>query len=97
MEITEYTIEKMDDPFGILEGDRYECLLYAEVDEEDELFSPEGFYVRVLYVVTPSEEKAVSVMLHNRADGQVLDFDLEEDERDLAVAFVKKHLHEEEN
>jgi hypothetical protein len=92
MIITDHTLEKMDDPFGILEGDRYEYHLFAAVDEEDELYSPEGLYIRVLYAVTESEHKIAGLFLHNRADDSVLDFELEEDEIELVREYCAAHL-----
>lgn len=92
MIITDHTLEKTDDPFGILEGNRYEYHLFAAVEEDDELYSPEGFYIRVLYVVTESEHKIAGLFLHNRADDTVLDFELEEDEVKLVREYCVDHL-----
>ena len=39
MNITEYTVEQIKDPTGILAGRRYEFLLNIEVPEEDELYT----------------------------------------------------------
>ncbi|WP_046176149.1 DUF6509 family protein [Domibacillus indicus] len=93
MIITNHTVEKIDDPFGILEGDRYEFHLFAAVDEEDELYSPEGFYIRVLYAVTEPAQKIAGLFLHNRADDSVLDFELEEDEIELVREYCAAHLN----
>lgn len=92
MNITDHTLEKMDDPFGILEGERYEYYLFAQVDEDDELYSPEGMYIRVLYVVTEAEQKIAGLFLHNRSDDSVLDFELEDDELDTIKDYCQKHL-----
>ncbi len=54
-DITEYSVELMKDPFGILTGKRYEFLLDLDVPEDDELHHEEGVSLRVIYVV---EEKA---------------------------------------
>ena len=92
MIITDHTLEKMDDPFGILEGERYEYHLFAAVDEEDELYSPEGFYIRVIYAVTESGHQIAGLFLHNRADDSVLDFELEEEEIELVREYCAAHL-----
>jgi len=92
MIITEHTLEKIQDPFGILEGERYEYHLFASVDEEDELYSPEGFYIRVLYAVTESSQQIAGLFLHNRSDDSVLDFELEEDEIELVRNYCTTHL-----
>ncbi|OLN21594.1 pullulanase [Domibacillus antri] len=93
MNITDHKFEKIEDPFGILEGERYEFHLYASVDEEDELYSPEGFYIRVLYAVTENEQKIAGLFLHNRANDSVLDFELEEDEIELVRTYCAGHLN----
>ena len=38
MNITEYTVEEIIDPTGILTGNRYEFMLNIEVPEDDELY-----------------------------------------------------------
>jgi len=43
MEITNHVVDKMNDPTGIIEGDRYEFLLDVEVEEDDELFTEGGW------------------------------------------------------
>ena len=39
MQITDYVFHKINDPTGIMVGDRYEFLLNVEVDEDDELYT----------------------------------------------------------
>ncbi|OMP66980.1 DUF6509 family protein [Domibacillus epiphyticus] len=94
MKITDHKAEKIKDPFGILEGDRYECHLYATVDEEDDLYSLEGFYIRVLYVITETEQKIAGLFLHNRGDDSVLDFELEDDEIELVREYCAANIKE---
>lgn len=93
MNITDHKLEKVADPFGILEGDRYEYHLFAAVDEDDDLYSAEGFYIRVLYAVTETEKKIAGLFLHNRADDSVLDFELEDDEIELVQEYCDIHLN----
>ena len=59
--VSSYTIELVKDPFGILTGERYEYLLDIEVDEDDELYSENGIYVRVLYRV---EDERTGILRH---------------------------------
>lgn len=96
MEITHHTVELLEDPFGLLAGERFEFHLYANVDEEDELYSEAGFYIRALYLVSGDEEKVLHYHLHDRTTGEVLDFELEEDEEALVAAYCRNHLPEEE-
>ena len=49
--ITEYSVEKLVDPFGILTGNRYEYLLDIEVEEDDELYTEGGLSIRLIYVI----------------------------------------------
>ncbi|WP_204555263.1 DUF6509 family protein [Bacillus ectoiniformans] len=89
MNINRHTIEVIEDPFELLTGDRFELRLYAEVDEEDELYTESGFYIRVLYLVENGEEKIINYFLHDRATDEVLDFELEEDEITAVEEYCK--------
>jgi Family of unknown function (DUF6509) len=93
MEITEYSVEKIKDPFGILDGQRYEYLLQIEVDEEDELFSPSGLYVRAVF----RDGEAGGIVKHEireRGTDRLLDFELEDEELAELEAFCREHLAE---
>jgi len=92
MNITGYSVEKIIDPTGILEGDRYEFLLDIEVDEEDELFSEDGVTLRVIFVVTAGTEKIVQYQFLENTTNQILDFELEEDEVEMVTQFCKEHI-----
>jgi len=92
MNITGYSVEKIIDPTGILEGDRYEFLLDIEVDEEDELFSRDGVTLRVIFVVTARNEKIAQYQFLENSTNQILDFELEEDEVKLVTQFCKEHI-----
>lgn len=94
--ITGYSVELIKDPFGIIAGDRYEYKLDIEVPEDDELFSENGLYVRVIYRVEAGAEGIVKYEVFENKTEQYLDFDLEEDEERMIESFCKDHLHEEE-
>lgn len=96
MNITHHTVELLEDPFGLLTGERFEFHLYANVEEEDELYSESGFYIRVLYLADGDKEKIIHYHLHDRATGEVLDFELEEEEEALVAAYCHDHLPNEE-
>lgn len=95
MNITEYTVEKLKDPTGILEGDRYEFFLDIEVPEDDELYSESGIELRVIYAVDSKGERIAQYYFTNKGDGKVLDFELEEEEEAVINEFCKSHLDEE--
>ncbi|MGM7637065.1 DUF6509 family protein [Bacillus sp. Hm123] len=94
MNITKHTVEWLKDPFGLLSGDRYEFRLYAEVDEEDELYSESGFYIRVLYMVDGEQQKVIHHHLYDRATDEVLDFELEDDEVEMISVYCRDHYRE---
>ncbi|WP_187118980.1 DUF6509 family protein [Bacillus marasmi] len=92
MNVTGYAIEKLEDPFGILSGDRYEFYLDIEVDEEDELYNENGLLLKVLYVVTEQEEKISNYSLLEGATEKYIDLALEDDELEMVLTFCKEHL-----
>jgi hypothetical protein len=94
--IAEYTVEEIKDPFGIIEGDRYEFILYINVPEDDELFNEKGIYIKVLFGVKGDESKLIKYDLYEAESNQYLDFDLEEDEEKEVFEFCKTHLTVEE-
>ncbi|MDF2959696.1 MAG: hypothetical protein K0S39_1431 [Paenibacillus sp.] len=92
--ITGYSVEQVKDPFAILTGERYEFLLDIEVDEDDELYSENGLYIRVIYRVEENRTGIVKYEILEHKTNQYLDFDLEEEEEALISAFCKEHLQE---
>ncbi|MEH7450975.1 DUF6509 family protein [Gottfriedia sp. NPDC057948] len=90
--ITEYTVEEIKDPFGIIEGDRYEFILYINVPEDDELYNEKGIYIKALFGVKGDESKLIKYDLYEAESNQYLDFDLEEDEEKEVFEFCKTHL-----
>ena len=90
--IISYTVEQIEDPTGILTGERYEFFLDIEVDEDDELFSEEGVSLRVLYY---KDEQASRILNYHFLLGeQILDFALDEDEEKIIEAFCNEHYSE---
>lgn len=92
MKITEYTIEKLVDPTGILEGDRYEFYLQFEVPEDDELFSENDIQLKVLFYMNEGKAKMLNYHFYDRTAEEYLDFELEAEEKELISAFCKEHL-----
>ncbi|MCM2996303.1 DUF6509 family protein [Paenibacillus cellulositrophicus] len=92
--ITEYEAEKIKDPFRILQGTRYEFKLDIEVPDDDELYTENGLYVRVIYKVDEDQSAIVKYEIYEKTTGQYLDFDLEEDEVELLENFCRDHLDE---
>ncbi|MCM3745797.1 DUF6509 family protein [Paenibacillus pasadenensis] len=96
MEITEYTVEKIKDPFGIISGQRFEYSLNVEVDEEDELFTPSGLYVRIVFAVENEAGRIISHEIRERGSDKMLDFELEDEELAEFTAFCLEHASESE-
>lgn len=94
LNITGHTVEKLEDPFGLLTGDRYEFFLELDVDEEDELYSENGIGLKVIFVIDGSEEKISSYHFFESGSEKVLDFALEEDEEELVLSYCKKNISE---
>lgn len=94
MNIATYTVEQIEDPTGILSGERYEFFIEFEADEEDELFSIPGLKLRILFL---ADETASRVLNYHFQDskGEMLDFALEEDEEQFVLSFCKENYQEE--
>ena len=91
MEINEYIVEQMVDPTGIISGDRYEFRLYFTVDEEDELYAEGGTGLRVIFAVEGEKEWIPTYHFFERSTEKPLDFEMEDDEKEIVLAFCKAH------
>lgn len=89
--ITSYTVERVKDPFGILTGTRYEFQLDIEVEEDDELYSENGLYIRVIYSIEDTQSRIAKYELYEKSTQRYIDFDLEEDEVAVVDAFCREH------
>lgn len=96
MNITEYTVEEIKDPTGILTGRRYEFLLNIEVPEEDELYNENGLQLKVLYLVDEEQQKILNYHFYDSLENKYLEFGLEEDEEKLVNEFCAEHYQEDE-
>ncbi|MBT2683758.1 DUF6509 family protein [Bacillus sp. ISL-37] len=90
MNITGHTVELLEDPFGLLTGNRYEYFLNIEVDEEDELYTEKGLLLKVLFLVSGDERRILQSYFIEQETEKVLDFELEDDE----VVQVKNYCEE---
>lgn len=92
--ITDYSVEKLQDPFGILTGDRYEFYLGIEVEEDDELFTEKGSYIKIIFTVNEGEGKITQYHFYENETDQYIDMEMEEDEEKAVHAFCMEHLPE---
>ena len=95
MQISQYSIEEIQDPTGIIEGKRYEFLLDVEIDEEDELYSEAGIEVRVLIGHHGDDTRILNYFIIDKAENEYLDFALENDEEAMILAFCHEQLTKE--
>ncbi|GIN60925.1 hypothetical protein J27TS8_09180 [Robertmurraya siralis] len=97
MEIKSHTIELVEDPFGILSGNRYELFLHIEIPEDDELFSEKGLKIKVLLI---EDEKGYHLSHYHIIEAitdRILDFELDEDEEQLIEAYCIEQAKEYQN
>lgn len=94
MNITGHNVEKLEDPFGLLAGDRYEFFLDLDVDEEDELYSEKGIGLKVIFVVNGDDVKLSTYYFYENGTEEVFDFALEDDEEELVLKYCQEHLPE---
>ncbi|MGE8206508.1 DUF6509 family protein [Heyndrickxia sp. NPDC080065] len=92
MNITGHSIEKLEDPTGILAGDRYEYILNIEVPEDDELFSDKGLYLKIIYVIDEMGPRIAQYQIFENITNRYIDFGLEEDEVELVSNYCKQHI-----
>lgn len=90
--ITNYTVEKLEDPFGILSGDRYEFFIHVDVPEDDELYSEKGLYIKVLYLIEENKSRILQYYITEKQTEAILDFELDEDELNTIEEYCEQHL-----
>ncbi|MEK3900287.1 MULTISPECIES: DUF6509 family protein [unclassified Paenibacillus] len=89
---TSYTVENVRDPFNILSGKRYEFVVNIDVPEDDELYVENGVSARVIVKVEEEQTSMVSYDLLETSSGQLLDFDMEDDEEAALLQFCTEHV-----
>lgn len=96
MNITAYTVEQVQDPFGILSGRRYEFKLEIEVDEDDELYSAHGVYARIVYKDDGDASGILVCDWVEKETGRYLELAAEPEELAELAAFCASHLDADE-
>jgi len=92
--VTEYSVELVKDPFRILPGKRYEFVIDLELDEEDDLYSANGIYVKAVYKVEGEEGSVVGYKLYEKTTGRYVDAELEDEEEAALAEFCKARYAE---
>lgn len=93
MEITQFSMEEIIDPTGIIEGKRYEFLLDIEVDEEDELYSEAGTEIRLLVGDNGEGPFIINYFIIDKKDEKIIELALDEEEEHLLLDFCKEQLN----
>ncbi|ANY68021.1 pullulanase [Paenibacillus sp. BIHB 4019] len=94
IEISSYSVQYIKDPFGILTGKRYEFIIDIEAAEDDDIYSPKGLYVRAVFAKDGDQAKIAKHEIIERETERILDFELEDEEEQLVLAFCQEHWHE---
>ena len=92
MEIGAFSVEEIKDPTNIIEGKRFEFLIDLEVNEEDDLYSEAGIEIRVIVGQKGEEVRLLNYFLIDKADNEMLEFALEEEEEEMILRFVQEEL-----
>ncbi|WJY28002.1 MULTISPECIES: DUF6509 family protein [Sporosarcina] len=91
MNITQYTINELVDPTGILEGRRYEVFLHIDFDEEDELAEEGAGGIRAVFIQENGNDRITGTYFFKKGTEEPLDFELEEDEQAEVLEFCRSH------
>lgn len=94
MNIQEYSVEELVDPTGIIQGKRFEFLLYIVLEENDELYVEEGTGLRVIFAMDGEKEWIASNHFFERSTDKPLDFELEDEEKEMILQFCKSHYEQ---
>lgn len=92
MEIGAFSVEEIKDPTNIIEGKRFEFLIDLEVDEEDDLYSEAGIEIRVIVGQKEEEVRILNYFLIDKANNEILEFALDEEEEEMIFRFVQEEL-----
>lgn len=93
MEVTQFTMEEIIDPTGIIEGKRYEFLLDIHVDEEDELYSEAGTQIRLLLGDNGEGLFIMNYFIQDKKDGKYIELALEAEEEQFLLDFCREQLN----
>ncbi|WP_404450259.1 DUF6509 family protein [Sutcliffiella horikoshii] len=92
MNIKGHEAEKLKDPTGIIEGDRYEFFLDLEIDEEDELYSEQGVYLKVIFAVEENGHRIAQYQFLEENTNHALNFEMEEEEEQAVLAYCGEYF-----
>ncbi|KJD46176.1 DUF6509 family protein [Paenibacillus terrae] len=94
LNFTSHTVDQIKDAFGILSGQRYEFIIDVEVEEDDELYTENGLYIRTLYLVDEEKTGILKYELIEKVTNRYIELELEEDELQAVESFCKEHVQD---
>ncbi|MCT8138454.1 pullulanase [Anaerobacillus sp. CMMVII] len=92
MNIIKHTVEKVEDITGILSGERYEFFIHVEVDEEDELYTEHGLYIKAIVAVDENTTRMMHYDIYEKTSDKYIDLALEEEEEQLLQEYCQQHI-----
>ncbi|WP_211284612.1 DUF6509 family protein [Rummeliibacillus pycnus] len=92
MDILAYTMEEIIDPTQIIDGERFEFMLDIKVDEDDELYTEGGLEIRAIVAKKDDETSLANYFITTKANQELLDFALEDEEEEMILTFCKEHI-----
>jgi hypothetical protein len=90
--IINHTVNKLEDPTGILTGDRYEFILHIDVPEDDDLFMEKGISLKVIYVIDEHTARIAQYHFVANESQEYLEFELDEEEIELINLYCQENL-----
>lgn len=94
MNLTLQSIEQLEDPFGILSGDRYEIFFNLEVPEDDELYHEGGLLLKVLFVIEETGSRVSHYHIFENDTNNFIDIGLEDDEEAMVKEICEKQVQQ---
>ena len=90
--ITNHTVNKLEDPTGILTGERYEFNIHIDVPEDDELYMEKGISLKVIYVIDEHTTRIAQYHFIANETQEYLEFELDEEEIEVINQYCKENL-----
>ncbi|MHC0035659.1 DUF6509 family protein [Pseudoneobacillus sp. C159] len=94
MNLTLESIEKLEDPFGILSGERYELFFHLEVPEDDELYHEAGLWLKIIYIVEESVSRLSHYHIFEKDTNNFVDIGLEDEEEKYLKELCEQAISE---
>ncbi|MFD2116667.1 DUF6509 family protein [Paenibacillus yanchengensis] len=84
-------IVKQHDPYKIIIGDRYECLLELSVEEDDDLYDEKGVMLRVIFAVEPEKSFIAKYEFLTASDNKFIALEMVEEEEAVVLDYCQQN------